>query len=203
MAKRVRAHSRRRKRLWSRDTGASLVEYGLVVGGIFLPLFFGAVGLGHALYAFHFVNNEAKEAARWAAVNGSTCGSDSSCNGVAPMNNGPVDEAHVATYVTNHLPPGIDLTKVTTVACGVLNGSLNTTAPPGTSVAPSCAESVPVSCATTPNAPGCTVGVRVSYSLTFIVPFLPGKAASTAANDPCQNRPGFCLTSISEMVIGH
>jgi Flp pilus assembly protein TadG len=188
-----------------RQRGTTLVEFAFVII-TFMTFLFGIIGFGHGLYAYHFVSNEAKEATRWAAVNGSTCNSDTSCNGTAPMNNGPVTEANIQDYVTNHIPPGIDPAKVTTVACGVLNGTLPPVPAPKTAIPgapPTCSESIPTTCTATPNLPGCTVGVRISYSLTFILPLLPTKTASTDPLDPCSNRPGFCLSSTSKMVIAH
>ena len=96
--------SRRRR---ARQRGAALVEYAFTF--IFsMTLFLGIMEFGHALYAYHFVNNAAKEATRWAAVNGANCNYDSSCNGTAPMNNGPAKSADVNTFVQNHIPPGIE-----------------------------------------------------------------------------------------------
>lgn len=168
----------------ARQRGTSLVEFAIVVI-LFLTLLFGIIGFGHALYVYHFVNNSAKEATRWAAVNGSTCGADSSCNGTPPMNAGPASAADVDTFVQNHIPPGIDSTKVATTACGV--------------VAAKCADSTPTVCATTPNAPSCTVKVTVAYPFRFSVPLLPATSTTTA---PC-TQPGICLSSASEMVIAH
>lgn len=152
------------------ERGATLVEYALSL--IFtLTLFLGIMGFGHALYAYHFVNNSAKEATRWAAVNGANCSYDSSCNGTAPMNSGPASASDINTYVMNHIPAGIDPTKVTTSACGTQGGAV-------------CAVSTPTFCATTPNAPGCTVQVTVSYSYNFIFPLLPsGPIAMSSSSD--------------------
>src|SRR6202051_3532365 len=61
------------------EKGASLVEYGLIVGFIFLPLLLGVGGFAHGLFVYHHLNNAAKEATRYAAVRGSTCSDDKSC----------------------------------------------------------------------------------------------------------------------------
>lgn len=180
--------AKRRKSLSGREQGESIVEYALVVI-LFLTLIFGIVGFGHALYTYQFVNHAAKEATRWAAVNGSTCSNDSSCNGVWPMfHNTPADEQSVKDLVTHLVPPGIDSTKVTTIACGVLNGTLGNAK--GTPAPPACQDAVPSFCtAATPNVPGCSVKVQVSYNFNFIVPFIRSSALT--------------MSSTSEMVIVH
>ncbi len=63
------------------ESGSALIEYAIAFIA-FMLLMFGITGFGHALYAYHFVSNVARDASRWAAVNGATCGSDNSCNGV-------------------------------------------------------------------------------------------------------------------------
>lgn len=174
--------------------GAAIVEYAFGVV-IFMSLALGISAFGHALYAYHFVNNIAKEAARWSAVNGYTCDSirgDNSCNGTAPMNNGPAQLADVDNFVKNHAPNGIDISKISTSGCGIK----------GTST---CADSTPQACITgnanfvAINNPGCTVQVKVAYALTFIFPLLPKYATTTA---PC-TKAGLCLSSTSEMIIAH
>jgi len=144
------------------------------------------------------VNNIAKEAARWAAVNSYNCGApplgDNSCTGTWPMNNRPAQLSDVDLFVKNHTPPGIDTTKIDTSGCG-LAGS------PGIT----CADSTPDHCITgnvnfvAVNSAGCTVQVRVAYAMTFIFPLLPKTTATTA---PC-TKPGFCLSSESEIIIAH
>jgi hypothetical protein len=184
-----------RSKFRCKETGGALVEYAFTVI-IFLTLMFGISSFGTALYAYHFVNNIAKEAARWAAVNSYNCGApplgDNSCNGAWPMNNRPAQLSDVDLFVKNHTPPGIDSTKITTSGCG-LDGSAY------------CTDSTPDACKTgnvnfvAVNSSGCTVQVRVAYAMTFIFPLLPKTAATTA---PC-TKPGFCLSSESEIIIAH
>jgi len=174
--------SRSRLRRGKGERGAALVEYALTF--IFsMSLFLGIMEFGHALYAYHFVNNAAKEATRWAAVNGANCSSDGSCNGTAPMNNGPAKLTDVNTYVQNHIPAGIDTTKVTTTACGLADTA-------------ACAASTPQVCTkvvgtqpATPNAPGCTVQVQVTYSFSFVFPLISSSPIS--------------MSSTSDMIIIH
>lgn len=130
-----------------KEKGSTLVEFALVII-LLLTMFFGIAGFGHALYAYHFVSNVAREAARWAIVNGSTCTGDSSCTA-------PATPADIDTYVKNHAPGGIDTSKISTVV---------TFNPPGSNG--------PVVCGTTNNSPGCTVEVTVSYNFNFIFPFI-------------------------------
>lgn len=150
------------------ECGSTLLEFALVFI-LFMTMLLGIAGFGHALYAYHFVSNAAREATRWAAVNGSTCASDSSC--VAPAT-----QADVTNYIQNITPPGITWSNVTVTACG-------------TSDKAKCPDSVPTGCATTANAPGCTVGVQISYQFNFIFPLLPTNPLT--------------LSSSSEMIIAH
>ena len=150
------------------ERGSTLLEFALVFI-LFMTMLLGIAGFGHALYAYHFVSNAAREATRWAIVNGSTCASDSSCTA-------PASQADVANYIKSITPPGITWSNVTVTACG-------------TSDTGKCADSTPAACATTPNAPGCTVKVQVSYPFTFIFPLLPTNPIT--------------MSSSSEMVIAH
>jgi Flp pilus assembly protein TadG len=169
------------------ETGSALVEYAFVII-MFLSFVFGIGAFSHAVYAYHFVDNEAKEATRWAAVNGHTCGplGDNTCAA-------PASSTDVNTYVINHVPPGIDSTKIATSTCGLSDSTS------------ACADSTPDACIVgnvnfvAVNNPGCTVKVTVAYPLTYIFPLLPKNTTTTA---PC-TKPGFCLSSTSEMIIVH
>jgi Flp pilus assembly protein TadG len=132
-----------------RQKGGTLVEFALVVI-LLLTMFFGIAGFGHALYAYHFVSNVAREATRWAIVNGSTCATDSSCTA-------PATPTDIDTFVKNHAPEGIDPSKISTVVTFNPAGS-----------------NPPAICATAGNAdaPGCTVEVTVNYNFKFIFPFI-------------------------------
>ena len=156
--------------------GATLVETAFVFSILLLPVLLGIMGFGHALYAYHFVSHASKTAARWAAVNGATCSNDGSCTyttGAA--------KSDIETYATNLLPPGMETGSVRAIA----------DFPPQTGG--------PTACATTANSKGCTVSVTVAYAYNFILPYVPVNATTTA---PC-NKPGWCLSSTSEMVIIH
>jgi Flp pilus assembly protein TadG len=135
------------------DCGSGLVEYAIVFL-LFITMILGVIDFGRALYTYHFLSNVTRDATRWAAVNGSTCGSDSSCDGQGYMNNGAVSQSDVQTYVTNHTPPGIDTSKITTTV----------TWPVSTDS--------PTICGTTQNAPGCTVQVQTSYVFSFLFAYV-------------------------------
>jgi Flp pilus assembly protein TadG len=157
------------------------VEYAFIFI-LFMTLIFGIAGFGHALFAYHFVNNAAKESTRWAAVNGYTCTIDSSCNGAGNMNNGPAKAADITNFVKTITPQSIDSSKVTVTSCGVSGGA-------------ACAASTANYCIVgnadfvAVNNPGCTVQVTVQYSFSFILPLI-------------QTTP-LVVSSTSEMVIAH
>jgi len=159
------------------EDGSTLVEFAIIFI-MFMTMILGIAGFGHALYAYHFVNHAAKEASRWAAVNGSTCNADNSCNGTAPMNNGPANATDIQAFVTKITPLGIDSSKVT----------VTTTWPTVTGSPQICSTAVG-GVGPTINYPGCTVQVTVSYPFTFIFPLLPTNPLT--------------LSSTSEMVIAH
>jgi len=133
------------------EEGTDLVEFAIMFI-LLMMLLFGIAGFGHALYAYHFVSNTAREATRWAAVNGSTCATDGSCTA-------PATSTDLQTFVTNHTPPGIDPKQITVTPTWNPAGSNG-----------------PLTCSTTANAPGCTVEVQVSYSFHFIFPLISTSA---------------------------
>ncbi len=169
------------------ERGASLVEYAFVLL-LFLSVTFGISAFGHALYVYHFLNNAAKEATRWASVNGSTCNSDSSCNGsgLIVQNTAPATAADVTTFVTNITPTGIDPTQVTVTTCGVSDRPVCTAS---SASGPEVCTTTVGAIAATPNYPGCTVQVQVQYNLTFIFPLISTTSVP--------------MSSTSDMIIVH
>jgi Flp pilus assembly protein TadG len=157
----------------SGERGSTLFELAITIG-LFLLMLFGIVDFGRAAYTYHFLSNAARQATRWAAVNGGSCGNDGSCNGTGGMNNGPASQADVQTYVQAITPPGIDASKVTATACGVTGG------------AGKCADS---SASCTLNEDGCMVQIKVSYTFNFLVPLV--------------RKGAIPMSSTSEMVIVH
>jgi Flp pilus assembly protein TadG len=164
------------------DCGSNIVEYAIVFL-LFMTMIMGTIDFGRALYTYHYLSNVTRDAARWAAVNGSTCGGDGSCNGAGYMHSGPVLlSSDVQTFITNQTPPGIDTTKLTTTV----------TWPVSTDS--------PATCATTQNSPGCTVEVQLSYAFSFISPLVSRVIPATACG---KNTGNLCLSSTSEMIIAH
>jgi Flp pilus assembly protein TadG len=172
----AKGHVTCRRRLRA-EAGSGLVEYAFVLI-VFLTLVFGIIDFSRALYVYHHLSNVARDATRWAAVNGQTCGSDTSCNGVNGMNTGPASQADIQTYVKNHTPSGIDTTQLaTTVTWSQGNGP------------EICSSNIAGVGGPFPNYPGCTVEVQISYPFTFVTPLVSNKTLT--------------LSSASEMVIAH
>ena len=163
-----------------KESGATLVEMAFIVI-LLLTILYGIMGFGHALYAYHFVNNAAKEGARWASVNGSACISDGTCSS-------PATASTIGTYVQGLVPTGITAANVVT----------NAAWPPQSNSPTICSAAVNGQ-GPTNNYPGCTVQVQVAYAFQFIFPLLPTNTSTTA---PC-TQPGLCMSSTSEMVIVH
>jgi Flp pilus assembly protein TadG len=163
------------------DCGDALVEYAIVFL-LFMTMIMGTIDFGRALFTYHYLSNVTRDAARWAAVNGSACGGDSSCNGQGYMNNGSAKQADVNTFIKNQTPPGIDTSRLTTTV----------TWPVSTDS--------PATCATTQNAPGCTVKVQLNYAFNFVSPLISKVIPATACGSTNAN---LCLTSVSEMIIAH
>lgn len=164
-----------------KEDGSALVEYAIVFS-LFITMILGVVDFGRALYTYHFLSNITRDATRWAAVNGSTCGSDSSCNGQGYMNSGVASSTDVQNFVKNHTPPGIATGKITTTVTWPVNANS------------------PAICATTPKAPGCTVKVQTRYAFSFISPLVSKVVPATTCGSTTAN---LCLNSASEMTIAH
>lgn len=142
------------------ENGAVLVESAITIVLLFVMLF-GVIDFGRALYTYHFVANAAREASRWASVNGYSCTSDPAC-----PNGGPASAANVQMYVENTAPPGI----------GTAN-SVQMCPPPSTSagvlgVCASWPGNGTLACPSGSNSPGCPVQVTVSYNFGFLVPLI-------------------------------
>jgi Flp pilus assembly protein TadG len=135
------------------ESGSSVVEYAIVFI-ILMTMLLGIADFSRALYAYHFVSNVARDAARYASVRGFTCSDDVSCtaansaSGVA----GPSSAIDIQDFVKK-VPVGIDPAKLTT------NPSWSN--PSGLTA-----------CTTHNNNPGCTVKVQVSYNFPFFSPLV-------------------------------
>jgi Flp pilus assembly protein TadG len=165
------------------ETGATLVETAFVYTILLFPLLLGALGFSHALYAYHFVSHASKTSTRWAAVNGYTCSNDGSCTYATGAS-----ATDIQTYATNMIPAGLEPANVTASASWPLKTGGPKICSQAVGTQPSEA-----------NYPGCTVEVQVGYAYQLLFPFLPVNSTTTA---PC-TKPGWCLTSTSDMVIIH
>jgi Flp pilus assembly protein TadG len=157
------------------ERGATLVEFALVVM-LFMVMVLGIIDFSRALYIYHFLSNSARDASRWTAVNGATCGNDSSCNGTGGMNNGPASDVDITNYVKNRVPTGIDASLVTVIVSWPLQSDSPGVCDPSSS-------------GYTYDYPGCTVQVKVSDPLNFIFPLIHSGTLT--------------LSSTSEMIIVH
>jgi Flp pilus assembly protein TadG len=129
------------------ERGSAILEFGLIAVVLF-TLIFGIIDFGRALFAYHFVANAAREGTRYASVRGYACQS--------PMTGCDATQASIQTYLQNEAQ-----------GSGLNPNLLSVDAlwPPETTN--------PAVCTQTPNYPGCTVQVQVSYPFKFIFPFLP------------------------------
>ncbi len=124
------------------EEGSAQVEFA-VTTLVLLTLLFGIIDVGRALYAYDYVSDAARQAARFAVVRGTTC---SGLSGGCPA--GPSD---IQTYVqTNAI--GID-TSTLTVASHCVPPGLTPTSPP---------------CS-----PGTPVQVTIQYGFGFVSPLSP------------------------------
>jgi Flp pilus assembly protein TadG len=156
------------------ERGSTLVEFAFVFM-ILMTMILGVIDFSRALYAYHFVSGAARQATRWAAVNGATCEEDSTC---------PYAAGAGSTDIQNYVKDLATAASIDTSGNGCGGSACLTT----TATWPGNADSPPV-CATTQNSPGCTVQVQVSYNFNFLIPFI-------------HNSP-ITLSSSSQMVISH
>lgn len=164
----------------SRQRGDAIIEAAITLI-FFMSLLFGIEELARALYTYHFVSNAAREAVRWAAVNGSECASDSTCDGTknAPVfNSAAATQDDVLSFVKDITPSSFNKSssRLSISTCGTSGES-------------ECADSTLTKCATTPDYPGCVVQVKVNYVFDFLVPLVHTGSVT--------------MSSTSEMVISH
>jgi Flp pilus assembly protein TadG len=127
------------------ESGAEVVEFALVMMGLFLVLF-GIMGFGQALYAYHFVSHAAREGARFAIVRGSSC--------ITWTTACPASPTDVQNYVVSISPPGISTSSTDLTV---------TTTWPGVAAGTACPAN---------GTPGCPVNVQIQYKFHFIFPLL-------------------------------
>lgn len=91
------------RRLLKSECGSGLVEYA-VITILFMTMLLGIADFSRALYAYHFVSSQAREAARYAMVRG--------CSTTSTHCPTPASASDIQTFVKN-VPLGIDPSKVT------------------------------------------------------------------------------------------
>ena len=150
-------------RLISEEAGSSLVEFAASAILLFTMLF-GIMDCARAMYVDHFVANAAREATRYAAVRGDTW-DGTSCATPATFTC-EATTANVTSFVQSIASAGIktaNLTVTTTWTGNTANGSVCTNGGAAS------------------NSPGCVVIVKVVYSFSFVLPFLPKTVYSIPA----------------------
>jgi Flp pilus assembly protein TadG len=144
------------------------VEITLVII-VFITLLGGVLDFGRALYTYHYVSMAARDGARYAAVRGSL---STLCTGTA--GGCPTDGSNVQTYIRNN-------------AILVDTGVLNVTTYYGANITPAAPTLLSCGSDAATNSPGCEVQVVVTYTFSFIFPFM--------------SKNGLSMTGQSEMVI--
>jgi Flp pilus assembly protein TadG len=148
------------RRLMVDSRGSELVEFALSVL-ILMFLMVGIMDFCRALYACHFVAWAAQSGARYAIVRGAdwagscTATSTYSCNASAQ---------NIQSYVQNLAPAGISRSAVAVTVTWPGKDESGSTAACGT-----------------PNSSNCLVNVTVSYSFSFVIPFMPRSGINFAA----------------------
>jgi Flp pilus assembly protein TadG len=145
------------------EAGSELIEFAICAPLLF-AFIFGIIFFSMAVYANQFVANAAKDAARFAAVRGSTwngaiCSATSSYDCTATSSD-------VTNFVVGALPPGLSSA----------NLSVSTSWPGKTTTGDAC------DTLNGANSPQCIVTIQVSYLFTFPLPFVKGGAIPMLAN---------------------
>jgi Flp pilus assembly protein TadG len=145
------------------DRGSQLVEFAVSLL-LLLMVIFSVLDLSRAMYSYEFVTYAAQEGARYAIVRGYDW--TGNCSTSAPPSftlnfKCIASSTDVQNYVKNLTLPLINRSNVTV-----------TTTWPGTT--PNCTSACSAcSGSNKTNSKGCMVNVKVSYSFTYIAPFLP------------------------------
>ncbi len=143
------------------ESGSSLIEFALSVS-LLMMVVFGIMGLSLAAFSDHFVAIAAQAATRYASVRGSTW--SSTCASASAT--GCVTTAGlVQSYVQSLAPAGINTGNLT----------VQTTWPGTTPAGGACFQS------SGKNSPGCTVQVTVTYSFSFLLPFMPANTMNLSS----------------------
>ncbi|MFT4111378.1 TadE/TadG family type IV pilus assembly protein [Silvibacterium sp.] len=126
-----------------------------IVLSVVLTIVFAILSASEAVYAQHYVNSAANDAARYAIVRGSYW-SGTACSTVSTTNCAAT-AANVQSYVQSTVPPLINSNQL-----GV------TTSWPGTTISGAVCDTVNGT-----NSGTCVVSVSVTYNYNFLLPFLP------------------------------
>ncbi len=129
------------------SSGSSLVEFALC-SVLLIMITFGLIQSCLGLYAYNFISDAARSAARYAVVRGSSCSGMPDCG---------ITSAQVQTYVRGIVFPGINASNLTASATWY---SASASQPTTWTV-----------CAGQCNAPGNAVQVQVTYSFPMDIPF--------------------------------
>jgi len=161
------------------ERGTATYEFAFVVI-IMMTLVVAVMDFSHAMYAYHFVSNAAREATRYASLRGSTF-SSTTCTFPSVVYDCETNSADIKAYVQSIIPP----------ATPVSSASSSTTIPCPTSSTVGqlyvCAQwgGVPTgatgTCPSNPadgQHPGCLVKVQVQYTYGFFIPFVSQKMGS-------------------------
>jgi Flp pilus assembly protein TadG len=128
-------------RLVKGECGSSLVEYALIVI-LFMTMLLGIADFSRALYAYHFVSSQAREATRYAIVRG--------CSIITTECPSQASTTDIRNFVEN-VPLGLDASKVTV---------------------PDPTWTLPDGTADPNHKRGSVVSVEVDYAFNFIFPFV-------------------------------
>jgi Flp pilus assembly protein TadG len=174
----------------SSERGSAMYELAFV-GIITFTLIFAIMDFSHAMYAYHFVSNAAREATRYASVRGSTF-SSTPCAFPSVVYACETNLADIEAYVKSTIPSGISVSSVsssTTIPCPTSStvGQVYVCAKWG-GVPTGAAGTCPSNPGGGEN-PGCLVEVQVQYVYGFTLPLVSKDVGSIS------------MTSTSEMTI--
>ena len=141
-----------------KDEGSAMVETAFS-SIIVLAMLFGMFEGFFALYGYHYTSYAAREGARYAAVRGSACSTDSST-----MPDCPADQANLTAYIKGLNYPGINASDITVTPTWYSTNLNIPTYPP---VYTTCNQT-----ATGCNDPGMLVQVKVEYKIPVPIPFI-------------------------------
>lgn len=162
------------------EQGSTLVETA-IAATLMLGVVFSLFELFLAFYTYHYVSYVARDAARYAAVRGSKCSSDSTT-----MPNCDVTQAELQTYVQGLNFPGINSSNLT-VTVSWLSAVYTETATSITTSWAACTSTTGAGYPTGCDTPGNAVNVKVQYAFPLNLPFFSNASLN--------------LTSTSQMVI--